>query len=165
MTKSIEEKLFAKTARVLGEVVTYANLRAPTLAPDSREYDDDWDTHLRMIKNINWLKEAQLLLSEPEDPNPEYDRGICELLAVQLGLPLSETKLKDCGAFKIGSLLDCCTMASWSNPNSHFHNPQDITVKLIHGSAFCGNADWNHDETTDDRDKLTCYVCKANYNR
>jgi hypothetical protein len=166
MTKSIEEKLFSKTVKVLGEVINYANLRAPTLEPDSREYDEDWDVHLKMVENLNLLKEAQSLLSEPEDPNPEYDRGICELLAVQLGLPLSNTPLEECGAFKVGVLLGCSTIDNWYKP-LHHHSIKDLSHEfakvMVHGSAFCSEADWAVDETTDDKAKLTCEVCRSKY--
>lgn len=161
MTKSIEEKLFQQLASATVGLAKYAKLPTPVLQPDEREYKTEWDEGAKLAENIPLLKEAQSLLSEPEDPNPEYDRGICELLAAHLGLPLSNTPLEECGAFKMGVLLDCCTIEDWYKV--HTHTPADIKDGVVHGSAFCSEADWVSDSTTDDRSKLTCDVCKAKY--
>jgi hypothetical protein len=108
--KSIEEKVYADFARYTIEFLV-------AFKTGGAELEDfpDFDYHIKVAKNLDLLKEARSLMSEPEDPNPEYDRGICELLAIQLGLPLQASMLEDCGAFKIGLLIDCCTIDSWGN--------------------------------------------------
>jgi hypothetical protein len=120
--KSIEEKVYADFARYTIEFLVAFKTGGAELEdfPDftgGAELEDfpDFDYHIKVAKNLDLLKEARSLMSEPEDPNPEYDRGICELLAIQLGLPLQASMLEDCGAFKIGLLIDCCTIDSWGN--------------------------------------------------
>jgi hypothetical protein len=62
-------------------------------------------SHAKQMNKI--LTYAKLLKSE-DGENPEYDRGVCELAADLLGLPLG-----DGGAVQVGKQIGCKNMEEW----------------------------------------------------